>query len=180
MELIPYGMVEKLADRYAEAGYETLGKLEDLRADEHKGGLRSLKGIGQKKVDQTEDVLLAWFAANRDKDVLAEAMGRAAASAMETLANFTEAANNLPPVPDATPEPAAAPPQAEWLDAVAECEEIMGLCDDVPEAGAGFAVSVSNQASDMREWIRSNQHVTEAQLDALKGWRNGLEQWERN
>lgn len=64
-----------LEGRLMEAGYDTIGKLEDLRAAGNaKGvGLRSIKGIGDSKVTEIEDAVIAWLSENRDAAVLAAA-----------------------------------------------------------------------------------------------------------
>ena len=77
-----------IADKLIEAGYNTIGKLEDLRADTFAGGLKSIKGIGQAKADAIEDAILNWLSKNRDRAVLAAA--GAGANAVEEVAETAE------------------------------------------------------------------------------------------
>ena len=60
------GLTAKLAEKLEEAGVETIGNLEDLRAAiaEHKAEWP--KGIGPGKVTLIEDAQLDWLQANRD------------------------------------------------------------------------------------------------------------------
>ncbi len=62
---LPSGIDSKLR----EAGIETIGQIEDKRAeggDIEGAGLRSVPGIGPAKVDKIEEAVLAWLSANRD------------------------------------------------------------------------------------------------------------------
>ena len=69
------GLKPSLAELLVEAGLDTIGKLEDQRADSHNGGLRAIKGVGQAKADAIEDAVLRWLSSNRDAAVLAAAGG---------------------------------------------------------------------------------------------------------
>lgn len=57
---------EKLREKLAEAGAETIGGLEDLRAKiaDHKAEWP--KGVGAAKITQIEDAVIAWLTRNRD------------------------------------------------------------------------------------------------------------------
>lgn len=67
---LPKAVVAKLR----KAGYETLGKLEDLRGSRDFGdGLRSIAGVGEAKAQQIEDAILKWLSKNRDAEALAAA-----------------------------------------------------------------------------------------------------------
>lgn len=70
------GLPEKLVERLADNGIETIGRLEDQRASFD--GLRGIKGIGEAKADAIEAAVLAWLDKNRDSQVLAEAAGKPA------------------------------------------------------------------------------------------------------
>jgi hypothetical protein len=66
-----------LTEKLAENDIHTIGQLEDKRASGGDGiagmGLRSIKGVGQAKVDKIEDAVLSWLSKNRDRQVLAGA-----------------------------------------------------------------------------------------------------------
>lgn len=63
-------LTPKQIDILAEAGIDTVGKFEDLRAG---NGLVSLDGIGPATADKLEEMMLDWLTENRDKEVLAGA-----------------------------------------------------------------------------------------------------------
>ena len=63
----------KLQERLEEAGVDTIGRLEDLRADISQGREKWPKGIGKAKITEIEDAVIAWLSKNRDAQVLADA-----------------------------------------------------------------------------------------------------------
>lgn len=65
------GLSASILEKLAEAGCETVGELEDRRAS-HKG-LRSISGIGEKKITIIEDAIVAWLTKHRDAKVFAAA-----------------------------------------------------------------------------------------------------------
>lgn len=67
------GLKPKLAETLLEAGIETIGMLEDLRADISQGRKKWPKGIGNAKVTQIEDAVINWLSKNRDRSTIAEA-----------------------------------------------------------------------------------------------------------
>lgn len=60
---------EKLCDGYPAM---TLGTLEDLRAEISQGRAKWPKGIGQARITDIEDAIVAWLTENRDKATFAE------------------------------------------------------------------------------------------------------------
>lgn len=78
----------KLQERLEEAGIETIGRLEDLRAEISQGREKWPKGIGKAKITEIEDAVIAWLSKNRDAQVLAEA--KAQVQAAEPSANVQE------------------------------------------------------------------------------------------
>lgn len=80
----------KLIEKLQENGIDTIGQLEDLRAQGNaKGvGLRSVKGIGDAKVTEIEDQVLAWLSANRDAGVFAAVNGQAITTAYMSAAEW--------------------------------------------------------------------------------------------
>ncbi len=57
---------EKLREKLIEAGADTIGTLEDLRAQIAEGKANWPKGIGAAKITQIEDAVIDWLTANRD------------------------------------------------------------------------------------------------------------------
>lgn len=70
-ELEAFGLRPGVIDKLVEAGCPTIGEIEDLRAS-HKG-LQSIPGIGQKKISEIEDAIVAWLTRHRDAKVFAAA-----------------------------------------------------------------------------------------------------------
>ena len=60
----------------------------------------------------------------------------------------------------------------EWIDT---CDDILNDCEDVPEHAEDFALSVSENVEDMRDWIIKNRRVTEGMKTAIGNMRDGLE-----
>lgn len=77
------GLSGKITDKLIEAGCQTIGELEDRRAS-HKG-LRSISGIGEKKITVIEDAILKWLTENRDKEVFDRSAAVAAATTTDDL-----------------------------------------------------------------------------------------------
>jgi len=60
-------MTEKQSEKLEAAGVKTVGQFEHLRSGQMDGfpdGLRSVKGIGEKTVDEWEDQILDWMSVN--------------------------------------------------------------------------------------------------------------------
>jgi hypothetical protein len=55
-----------------EANVETVGELEDLRAEIYEGKRKWPKGIGRSAADQIEEAILDWLTKNRDNEVFAK------------------------------------------------------------------------------------------------------------
>ena len=69
-ELGAHGLRASLVQRLAELGYDTIGKLEDLRAKISTGAVdRWPKGIGEAKITEIENAVVGWLTANRDAGV---------------------------------------------------------------------------------------------------------------
>jgi hypothetical protein len=76
---------KSLTTRLKEAGYETIGKLEAVRAKFE--GLLSIDGVGRAKADEIEESLLGWLTKNRDSSAINEVRekNRAASVAQENV-----------------------------------------------------------------------------------------------
>ena len=67
------GLKPKLAETLLEAGIETIGMLEDLRADISQGRKKWPKGIGAAKITTIEDAVINWLTKHRDRTAIAGA-----------------------------------------------------------------------------------------------------------
>lgn len=63
--------------------------------------------------------------------------------------------------------------------AIAQGENIIGMCEEVPERGEDFAMSVSEKVSDIIASIEDRGYVTEGQQDALDNMEEGVAKWLR-
>ncbi len=69
-ELGAHGLRASLVKRLSELGYDTIGKLEDLREKISTGAVdRWPKGIGEAKITEIENAVVGWLTANRDAGV---------------------------------------------------------------------------------------------------------------
>lgn len=69
-ELQAFGLSNATASRLIEFGYDTIGRLERLRAEISQGKEKWPKGIGQAKITAIEDAVLAWLSKYRDSEIL--------------------------------------------------------------------------------------------------------------
>lgn len=65
-------------------------------------------------------------------------------------------------------------------DAKVLADLILSKVNDLPEAAEEFAASIEEKTSGILEWIEENDHVTDAQIDALDSMAAGVERWEEN
>ena len=146
----------KLQERLEEAGCDTIGRLEDLRGEISQGREKWPKGIGKAKITEIEDALEAWFRKNRDAAVFAEAQAKAATTALETLADFTERSEEI-----AEFDPCA---RAVELD-----DDIENLDPRHPE-GVGFWES-GFQAYNQNAQVSECPYVAGPEADDwIRGW----------
>lgn len=54
---------------------------------------------------------------------------------------------------------------------------LIEACDEVPEAGQDYAMSVAERLESMMDWAEENDHVTEKMTNALEGWESGISKW---
>jgi hypothetical protein len=64
-------------------------------------------------------------------------------------------------------------------EAIEQCNEICELCEEVPERGEDFAISVYEKVKDIRDTIEKTNHVTDAQQQALDNMQAGVKAWIR-
>lgn len=65
----------------------------------------------------------------------------------------------------------------DWRAALATARDVLGLCEDVPEAGQEYAESVYDTVSSIMETISSKERVTDRQIMALENMKAGLVRW---
>ena len=61
------------------------------------------------------------------------------------------------------------------------CKEIEDLLPDMPDTynANNFREGVEAKVTDMQEWIKANNTVTEKQMNALENMKRGVEKWIR-
>jgi len=69
---------------------------------------------------------------------------------------------------------------ADVEDAIGRLEDVVSMCDDIPEAGEEFAESVREGAVGMMADIASKKRVTEKQDKTIDNWSAGLSRWINN
>lgn len=62
-------------------------------------------------------------------------------------------------------------------EAIESLEEIIEMCEDIPENGEEFAESVADNCRSMIEAIQNFNRVTKFQWNAIENWRSGVERW---
>tara|TARA_Y100000310_G_scaffold117187_1_gene115936 strand:- start:534 stop:1004 length:471 start_codon:yes stop_codon:yes gene_type:complete len=62
-------------------------------------------------------------------------------------------------------------------DAYNQCDSILSLIDDIPEAGWDFGDSVKEKVDGIQSTIVLNNWVTDAQQEALDNMQAGVERW---
>lgn len=79
-----------------------------------------------------------------------------------------------PERPDESPEDCLS---LEAEEAVEQAEHIIEMCDDVPDAGLEFAMSVAEKCTDIAEAIERMGKVTAAMQTALDNMEAGVSKW---
>jgi hypothetical protein len=131
--------------KFIEGGYTTIGQLEDLRAG---AGLRSIKGIGQKKADAIEDAILNWLSKHRDKEVLATARQDAVEEVTAEVTTFAPTVAGEE-VPAETAEPNQAGHDPRWHATIeARSQQIFFRTGDL--SGVSPDDCLSQQLDDAR------------------------------
>lgn len=67
----------------------------------------------------------------------------------------------------------------DWEDCIGDIDEALSNLSGLPEAAADFAASVEEKLTSIREWVEDNEHVTEAQEDAVDNMAAGIRKWMR-
>lgn len=65
----------------------------------------------------------------------------------------------------------------DYEDAIELADEILAMCEDLPERAEDFRDSIETKVKDMREWIEENQYVTERMATALENMHGGVTAW---
>ena len=68
----------------------------------------------------------------------------------------------------------AIPAWKRWVKRATEASE---LCDDIPEAGEDFAVSVQEKLDKIAETIERTEYVTPDQQRAIENMEHGIDRW---
>lgn len=84
------------------------------------------------------------------------------------------------PLPNGIEEPRLkAENTPEVAEALKQCDRICEMCEEVPERGEEFAMSVSDGVAEVAETIEAQQRVTADQQRALDNWESGVSRWLR-
>lgn len=86
------GLPPKLAEKLAEDGLDTIGRLEDRRAEISQGREKWPKGIGAAKVTLIEDAVIKWLTTNRDSQMFKPEAATAAATEVSQPAGTADSA----------------------------------------------------------------------------------------
>lgn len=68
-------------------------------------------------------------------------------------------------------------PSKEVKLAIEQCERIIDMTDELPEAGWDFGESVAEKCRDIWKNIEKHNRVTEGQQDALDNMEDGVSRW---
>jgi len=83
-------------------------------------------------------------------------------------------------IPQPEPEPAPEPEFPEdAAEALLQCETLLRMTEDVPEAGWSFAESVADKVRSISETIEHSKRVTDGQQMALDNMETGVAKWLR-
>ena len=58
-----------------------------------------------------------------------------------------------------------------------QCDEILRMCQDLPEAGESFGESVAEKVEGIRDTIAERGFVTSNQKEALDNMEDGVSRW---
>lgn len=70
--------------------------------------------------------------------------------------------------------------QSDVQSALDQCDEILGMVEDMPDAGMEYGESVAETVSGIQETIEKFDRVTDAQQRALDNLQDGVERWLRD
>lgn len=65
----------------------------------------------------------------------------------------------------------------EWEKVLIQCNDILELLDELPDAAEDFVLSVEDKVISIRNWIDVNEHVTEKQATAIENIHQGVLRW---
>ena len=64
-----------------------------------------------------------------------------------------------------------------WEEALDACDDVLELCEELPDRAHDFGVSISEKVQGMKEWIEAEEHVTDRMEEALENMKTGVEKW---
>lgn len=172
-----------LTERLTNEGIFTIGQLEDLRAEvsDGHGKVKWPKGIGPAKVTEIENAVLKWLGRWHEKNSISKnEEHRVMDQPKEKPAAKSAAKPTAKPVKPAkpsTPQTIDIPAADGWEEAIEQCEAILLSVDDLPERAEDFGISIAEKVNDIKAWIEKNEHVTEAQQEALDNMESGVARW---
>jgi len=67
----------------------------------------------------------------------------------------------------------------DWQEAVDVINDLLGRCDELPEAADEMAASAMDFLESVRQQAEDRQRITPAQLEGIAKWRQAIRNWER-
>lgn len=67
--------------------------------------------------------------------------------------------------------------EIDWEYAVALCDDVLELIDDLPERAEEFAEGVREKVASIKETIKLSERVSPAQVNAIRNMEAGIRKW---
>jgi len=146
---------DALTERLNEAGVDTIGALEDLRAKIAIGHDKWPKGIGTAKITKIEDAVVRWLATNRDAGLLG------GDCSMVPVTPVDEAEVGFGIVPASAMVPASSEPASEAADGIPGSDDPTDLIDDEAGEGEGPSQLTAEEDAELQARLKSDDNLYE-------------------
>jgi hypothetical protein len=67
----------------------------------------------------------------------------------------------------------------EWEAYLDTIQEAIDDAANLPQKAEDFAASVTEKLEDIQQWVEDNEHITEAQAEAVDNMAEGIGKWRR-
>lgn len=67
--------------------------------------------------------------------------------------------------------------QEPWEEQVERIDGLLEELEGLPEAADDFSDSAESFLTGVRRWAKEHKHITDAQIDGIDRWENGMEGW---
>jgi hypothetical protein len=136
-----------------------------------------LMASGNSKWDLSPNDLKALNAVLNDRKELAERVKRHEARLMAEPEPAESSESSTPSNSKPTSTPRSEEEKPQWKAALERCCEITRMVEELQDRAFDFGASVEEKVYDIAEWIEENEHVTDAQLNALENMHGGVARW---